>query len=169
MRSILTALAIASASIAAQPGGGAFTLPPPTGPHQVATTRWVVTDPARRDPFEPAEPRRIEVVAWYPTATTNLPPAPYLREGQASVRSFARVLGNIDLLNDLVDVRSHATEGAPPVARPARLPLLLFSHGYTSVPVSSTALLEDLASHGYAVLSVIHPYEASASTIVGVP
>jgi pimeloyl-ACP methyl ester carboxylesterase len=43
--------------------------------------------------------------------------------------------------------------------------LLVFSHGYTGVPSSYTALLEDLASHGYAVLSVVHPYEATAATL----
>ena len=156
---------VVSTLIAAQPGGGAFTLPPPTGPLRVATARWVVTDPNRRDPFDPAEPRRVEVVAWYPTDATSGAPAPYLREGPDSIRSFARAFGNINLFDDLVNVRTHAIQEAPPAARPAKLPLLVFSHGYTSVPAASTALLEDLASHGYAVLSVIHPYESSASTI----
>ena len=164
MRALLVVL-VTAAFIAAQSGGAAFTLPPPTGPLHVATTRWVITDPDRREPFEPGEPRRVEVVAWYPTDATSGTPAPYLREGQQSVRSFARAFGNVDLFNDLVNVRTHAILDAAPAARPARLPLLLFSHGYTSVPAASTALLEDLASHGYVVLSVIHPYESSASTI----
>jgi pimeloyl-ACP methyl ester carboxylesterase len=161
----LVVLAIVSAFVAAQPGGGAFMLPSPTGPLHVATARWVITDPSHRDPFDAAEPRRVEVVAWYPTDATSGAPAPYLREGPDSIRSFARAFGNINLFDDLVNVRTHAIQEAPPAARPAKLPLLVFSHGYTSVPAASTALLEDLASHGYAVLSVIHPHESSASTI----
>jgi hypothetical protein len=61
----LVVLAIVSAFVAAQPGGGAFMLPSPTGPLHVATARWVITDLNRRDPFDAGEPRRVEVVAWY--------------------------------------------------------------------------------------------------------
>ena len=43
--------------------------------------------------------------------------------------------------------------------------MLLFSLGYTAIGSSYTALLEDLASYGYAVLSVIHPYESMAATL----
>ena len=43
--------------------------------------------------------------------------------------------------------------------------MLVFSHGYTGIPSAYTALLEDLASHGYAVLSIVHPYEATAATL----
>src|SRR6185369_11491961 len=38
-------------------------------------------------------------------------------------------------------------------------------HGFGGFPSSYTALLEDLASHGYAVLSIIHPYEVTAATL----
>ena len=41
----------------------------------------------------------------------------------------------------------------------------MFSHGFGGIPSSYTALLEDLASHGYAVLSIVHPYEATAATL----
>ena len=41
----------------------------------------------------------------------------------------------------------------------------MFSHGFGSAASSYTALVEDLASHGYAVLSVVHPYEVTAVTL----
>jgi pimeloyl-ACP methyl ester carboxylesterase len=47
------------------------------------------------------------------------------------------------------------------------LPVLIFSHGFTGPPSAYSALIEDLASHGYAVLSVVHPYEATAATLAG--
>src|SRR6185503_4939299 len=39
-----------------------------------------------------------------------------------------------------------------------------FSHGYTSLSSAYTALMEDLASHGYIVLSIVHPYEVAVAT-----
>ena len=43
--------------------------------------------------------------------------------------------------------------------------MILFQHGYTGLPSSHTALIEDLASHGWAVLNLIHPYEATGAKL----
>ena len=68
-------------------------------------------------------------------------------------------------LASLVNVRTHAILDAPPAEGPEKLPVLVFSHGFGGSPSAYTALLEDLASHGYAVLSIVHPYEAAAATL----
>jgi pimeloyl-ACP methyl ester carboxylesterase len=47
------------------------------------------------------------------------------------------------------------------------LPVLIFSHGYLALPSDYTALMEDLASHGYAIFSITHPYESGATSIGG--
>jgi dienelactone hydrolase len=144
-----------------------FDLPAPTGRAPVGTTRWVVTDASRRDAFDPGRPREIEVIAWYPAAAhkPSSTPAPYLRAGLDSVRSFASRLGRADLLDDFEQIRTHATGDAAPASTAARLTLLIFNHGYTGPAEASTSLLEDLASHGYAVLSVVHSYEAGAARL----
>jgi len=145
---------------------GALTLPPPQGPLPVGRTQWIVTDADRTDPFDAAHGRRIEIVAWYPAeADARETPAPYLLDGADEVRNFARLFGNAALFDDVAALATHAKQDAAPRSGRVRLPLLLFSHGYTSVPSSSTALLADLASHGYVVLSIVHPYEATASTV----
>jgi dienelactone hydrolase len=139
----------------------AIVLPAPTGPHKVGTTTWRVTDPARVETFAAAGmPRRVEVLAWYPAAPGRGGPAPYLREGLAELPPRLRTA-----LGSLADVRTHAVLDAAPVAGPKKLPVLVFSHGFGGIPSSYTALLEDLASHGYAVLSIVHPYEATAATL----
>src|SRR5438876_10313 len=52
-------------------------------------------------------------------------------------------------------------------ASPCQPPLLVFSPGFTGAASASTALLEDLASHGYVVLDIVHPYEVVAATLSG--
>ena len=144
----------------------AFELPIPTGRYPVGTTSWRLTDRSRLETFAgPGEFRQVEVLAWYPAAPRRGTVAPYLREGLAEVRPFAKLFGAEMAFDTLERVRTHAELDAPPAATPRTFPLLVFSHGYTGLPSSYTALLEDLASHGYAVLSVIHPYESTASTL----
>jgi predicted dienelactone hydrolase len=140
-------------------------LPAPGGPLPVGRTRWLVTDPSRTDPFN-QRPRQIEIVAWYPTSAAGAR-GPYFTSGLDEVRSLATMFGNRTSMDALGDVRVYATDGAAPRQGDEKLPLLLFSHGYTGVPAASTTLLEDLASAGYVVLSIVHPFEASASTIDG--
>jgi predicted dienelactone hydrolase len=165
--SLCVALAFLASAWSLPPEPNAFDLPAPTGPAPVGTARWVVIDSSRSDPFDPGHPREIEVIAWYPAAARRSPspPAPYLRAGLDSVRSFASRLGRADLLDDLAQVRTHATLDAAPASTTARLPVLIFNHGYTGPAEASTSLLEDLASHGFAVLSVVHSYEASAARL----
>ncbi len=143
-----------------------FVLPAPTGTFAVGTTSWVVTDPVRRETFTGgAQRRRIKVVAWYPARARSTDIAPYLREGVAEARVFAALFKQPDAFDSLGSVATHGMIDAVPRSTGGRFPVLLFSHGYTGIPSSYTALLEDLASHGYAVFSIIHPYEATAVTL----
>jgi predicted dienelactone hydrolase len=144
-----------------------FQLPRPSGPHAVGTTSWILTDSSRDEPFAAGRRRQVKVVAWYPTNAAGGMRAPYLREGIDEARAFARLIrarpGSYDATTE---VETHAAVDAPPIGGPP-LPLLLFSHGYTGVASAHAALLEDLASHGYAVLSVVHPYESAAAHLDG--
>ncbi|PYQ94554.1 MAG: hypothetical protein DMF95_15095 [Acidobacteria bacterium] len=168
---IAAILAVLGLTSAATPRGvvrAAFELPPPTGRYAVGTTAWRVTDSSRHETFTTSgEFRQVEVLAWYPAAAPRSGGlAAYLREGLAEVRSFAKLFGAAETVFDgLAEVRTHAGLDAAPAVTPRKFPVLLFSHGYTSIPSAYTALLEDLASHGYAVLSIVHPYEATAATL----
>ncbi len=149
-------------------GPAPFELPVPTGKYPVGTTTWRLTDSARQETLDGSgAPRSVEVFAWYPASRTEGGKrAPYLREGLAEVRTFARMIGASEGVWDgLANVQTHAALDAAPASSPQKFPLLVFSHGYTGIPSAYTALLEDLASHGYAVLSVVHPYEATAATL----
>ena len=169
MRSVLLALVLLSAITArAQTPTATFELPPPTGKMPVGTTRWVVVDPQRQETFAPGKQREVEVIAWYPRATAATgarDTAPYMRNGMEEVLSFARLAKLGDAYNGLANVQTHSVIDAPPASTPARFPVIVFSHGYTGLPSSHTGLMEDLASHGWAVLHVVHPYEATGSKL----
>jgi predicted dienelactone hydrolase len=130
-----------------------------------------VIDPAREETFAPGRRREVEVIAWYPRAgatgatgatSATGATAPYMRNGIEEALSFARLAKLGDAYNGLEFVKTHSLLDPAPASTPARFPVIVFSHGYTGLPSSHTALAEDLASHGWAVLHVVHPYEAAA-------
>jgi dienelactone hydrolase len=116
------------------------TLPAPSGPRTVGTDVVALVDHARRG-------RRLILTRWYPAATkaTSRPLATYAGPLLSSALGLPRV-------------RVHARLGA--MARPGRLPTVLFSPGFGTPRVIYQALAEDLASHGYLVVAVDHTGEA---------
>ena len=157
-------LLFASAGVRAQTGAG---LPPPTGPNAVGTTAWVITDAARPESFDPGlGKRRIPVYAWYPAMPgAKGARAPYLRGGIEEVRAFATLIGKPGAFDGLEALVTHAILDAPVAKVSGKLPVIVFSHGYTGIPSSYTSVMEDLASHGFIVLSVVHPFEATAARL----
>jgi len=145
----------------------AFDLPAPTGRDAVGTTVWRLTDESRRETLdESGGPRHVEVIAYYPARRS--PAArfvPYLREGVSEVRALFPPKPGSTALDALAAVRTHAAIDALPRDGSGLLPLLVFSHGYGGFASSYAGLLEDLASHGYAVLSIVHPYESGGATL----
>jgi predicted dienelactone hydrolase len=160
----LPSAAVAVLALAPPP----FALPPPTGPYAVGTTSWTVTDPARAEPFAPGEQRQVKVVAWYPTDARRGARAPYLRQGVDEARVFATVLrGKPGSFDAIADVETHAILDVAPTRSGGPLPTILFAAGYGGVPSAHTSLVEDLASHGFAVLTIAHPYEATLVELQG--
>ncbi len=160
---VVTLAIVGSVIVQGQTPTPLFELPAPTGKSPVGTTRWVVGDPSRPETFAPGRTREVEVIAWYPAATSVGPTAPYMRNGMEEVLSFAHLAKLGDAYNGLASVKTHSVLDATPARTPARFPVIVFSHGYTGLPSSHTAMFEDLASHGWAVLHVVHPYEAAST------
>lgn len=129
-------------------------IPRPSGPFAIGTCAFDVSD-ARVEPFAPEPgPRRVPVVAWYPALETDAEREPALdeplRDALSAMMHVPRFL--------LRPGQSHAVRDA--AAAPGRYPVVLFNHGLGSFQKQSASLLQDLASHGYVVLSVGHPYES---------
>ncbi len=63
----------------------------------------------------------------------------------------------------LASVGTHSYKNAP-VAAGGPFPVVLYSHGYWAGMNQGTVLMEELASHGYVVASIGHPFETNGVT-----
>ncbi|MDT0327045.1 alpha/beta hydrolase family protein [Nocardiopsis lambiniae] len=160
--------------LVAATGGGAMAwaipvpvFPVPSGPHPVGavTAQW--TDPDREETWtdDPADRRTVVARIWYPAAPgADGERALYLgrdaREADIVAEGLAAGLGMPGfVLEDASRARAHAVPDAPPVA--GRHPLVLFSPGLGGVRTQNTVWAEGLASHGYVVVAVDHPYDSA--------
>ena len=133
-----------------------FEIPAPTGPYQVGTITKYLSDPERHDPFadKPNAPRELMVQIWYPADKSTQPSfAPY-RDRRITSAWDAR----------FAIVKSHALTGVAPSKSMPKYPVLLYLPSWDGIRTESTFLVEDLASHGYVVVGIDHPY-SSAITV----
>ena len=138
-----------------------FQLPKPSGEYAVGVRTFELADASRPGLFNaPAgAPRRLLVRVWYPAGdTSGLHQRPYFtqRESETTARTMGEAVGFPQFFAYVKHVQTNSWEDAPLMAGAARLPVVFYSHGYTSFLGQNTALMEDLASHGYVVFSVQH-------------
>lgn len=148
----------------------ARTLPAPTGSHQVGRRDLHLIDATRRDPFNPAVPvRELMVSVWYPAHDVDhFPVAPQQLPGAA--QAFGELAGKVNYgvdpgTVDWAATTSHAHWNAP--ADRGRRPVVLYSPGAGDPRDWNTSLVEDLASHGYVVVTIDHTYESSGVQFPG--
>ncbi|MET9210732.1 MULTISPECIES: alpha/beta hydrolase family protein [unclassified Nocardia] len=138
-------------------------LPEPTGPYAVGSEifRWV--DERRPEPVTAAEDRRNVVVqAWYPTELTSGRQWVYL-DGQDSLPSRVSGIPGFLLSDTIID--THATADVPVSPARERWPVVLFSPGYGAPRAFYSGLVADLASRGFVVLAIDHPYESAVTEL----
>jgi hypothetical protein len=138
-----------------------WALPAPTGSARIGTVSLYLVDRARWDPFAPVRRHRALMISlWYPAASSQT---------QAAANYVDAKIANIldrDLdapLGAFEAVRTQAIEG-PPMLVPGRAPypVVLYSPGFGSWRNASTSLVEELASRGFVVVTIDHPYDAIA-------
>ncbi len=134
-------------------------LPEPTGDYPVGLTRLAFMDGTRGELFttDRHDHRAVTVTVWYPAATgedtTGVTIAPYYEHVEW-------ILTRYKYLSSLADLKTHSIKDAPISEKQAEYPVVLFSHGWGEHAGQNTVLMEELASHGYMVFSISHPYEA---------
>ena len=143
-------------------------LPKPSGPHPVGVRSFEVADASRPGLIAaaPGQPRRLLARVWYPAAdVTARKPRPYFTEAEAdhTARTLGALVGFPPFFAYVKHVATNSYEDAPLLAGAKDLPVVIYSHGYTSFLGQNTALMEHLASHGYVVFSLQHTYDSSAT------
>ncbi|MGW1505907.1 alpha/beta hydrolase family protein [Streptomyces mirabilis] len=139
------------------PGSSRLTLPRPTGPHPVGTVPLHLVDTSRPDPVAgPGHHRELMAGVWYPARRAEgLPRAPWMTEG--ALRALLTDAGFP--LDPALGPLTAAHVGAPVHHAGHRLPVIVYSHGSGSHRGDHTIMVQELASHGYAVVTVDHTHD----------
>jgi dienelactone hydrolase len=132
-----------------------FKLPVPTGKFPVGTRTLYLTDLNRAETHEGARPGNREVVVqlWYPAVTAKWRRAVYRRKRETTLRSSYQAV-----------LKTRSLQDAPTAA--GRFPVIVYNSGWWSFRNRSTFITQDLASHGFVVVSLSHPYNSSMVELV---
>jgi hypothetical protein len=127
----------------------------PTGPYKVGQAMFDWEDTTRGEPGtnEPNDHRQLPVQIWYPTnADASGAPAPY----RPRVEAFRQSWGD----ESIEFFESVVTEWIvdAPVSAGGPFPVFVFSHGWGARSSSHGTFLANVASHGYIVVGINHPY-----------
>ncbi len=141
-----------------------FRLPEPGGPYAIGMRSMEMVDASRGEALTPeADDRRALMVhAWYPAQPQpGGQTQPYWPEVKRVGPIILERLGlPTYLLSHLPLVKTHSYPGAPLAGDSSSYPVVIFSHGYSLDYSSYWTQYEALASQGYIVFSISHPYEA---------
>lgn len=143
-------------------------LPKPSGEYAVGVRTFEIDDTSRPGVFAagPTEPRRLLVRVWYPAGdVSGRTPAPYFSKAEtaSTAQSLGALVGFPPFFTYVRHVQTNSYTDAPLLPGAANLPVAIYSHGYTSHLAQNTALMEELASHGYIVYSLQHTYDSSST------
>ena len=138
-------------------------LPPLPGPYGVGVTTLHLIDESRPELFTPDDPddlREMMVQLWYPIDYDILTP----RVDYMDAPTFAWLKDRSPVpLITIPDaaylfVRPHGRFNVTLANDEPHYPILIFSPGYNGVYQIYTSLIENLASCGYIIASINHPY-----------
>ncbi|MEU4157342.1 acetylhydrolase [Actinoplanes sp. NPDC026670] len=146
-RALLAAATLAALPI--DPAAAAaprLALPRPTGPHRIGTVPLHLT----------GRSRDLMASVWYPAGASAHPRAPWL-----PTAAWRALLDSGDFGADTAAAPITAARlGAPVLRTRERLPVILYSHGNNSTRAEATIIVQELASHGFAVVTVDTTYDA---------
>jgi pimeloyl-ACP methyl ester carboxylesterase len=128
-----------------------FSLPRPTGSYSVGTRILYMRDDSRKEDIDrnSGRPRELMVQVWYPAAPSNNHLAPYRTWAESKLKnSYQSVLW------------TNSRKDAPIAPQGGPFPLILFGHGWGATRITDTFIAEDLASQGYVVAAIDHPYNS---------
>lgn len=165
--------AVCVAALAAL-GAGAILLhlevPEPTGDYPVGRTRLFWTDQSRPEAHteDPSDKREVVATLWFPAEEGTGVRAGYVErlsqtaDGLVSSGELSRAA-----VQGLRLVRDPARVGAKISPAKESYPVVILSPGNLTNVEFYASIAEDLASHGYLVVGVDHPYQVAAVELAG--
>ena len=97
--------------------------------------------------------RKLNVKAWYPTHSID--GARDVMQSEETALAVVKIFNLPEFL--ATSDKSHSYTEAPIATDEALYPVIIFNHGFASFPTQNTVQMQNLASHGYIVLSMAHP------------
>lgn len=143
-----------------------FSLPVPTGEYKVGTTKFYLQDNYREEILteNKFDYREYMVRSWYPAGDATGNNALKYLDGYNidTLKYFWKMFEIPGKLFDLIGkINTNSYIDAPISDDRASYPVIIFSHGYgLGLPELYTFFAEELASNGFIVLSITHPYES---------
>jgi dienelactone hydrolase len=124
----------------------------PTGPYAVGVVSRLLPDSTQRNRYGLSTNGSFMVSYWYPAqAEAGHLPGAFLD------KQLAEDPGYWDIYTDRVPrFVAHSLPGAKVSPAQARYPVIIYSHGYGAIRAQNSDKFENLASHGYIVVSPDH-------------
>jgi predicted dienelactone hydrolase len=144
-------------------------LPVPAGNYKVGTTNFTLLDESREELLtdDPYDKRSLFVETWYPASPDAIEDAPAPRTLWQELYT-----GKMDrvkfFMNYLKAIRTNSYPEIPLDQEHRPYPLIIFNHGLQMFTAQNTILMEHLASHGYIIVSIGHPYQSLRVNLPGV-
>ena len=138
-------------------------IPTPSGPYQVGTRIYELVDSSRKEIYSGKdEARRFMIQVWYPSeAGTSTEQARWMDEAEIYAPAVSSHIGMPSFfLDHLALVKVPAYKDAKVAQADKAFPVILFSHGWQGFNAQNTGQALQLASNGYIVVGVQHPYGA---------
>ncbi len=145
-----------------------YDYPEPSGTYPVGVLDFEVLDtvyPVMRS--EDENGRRLLVRVWYPATVADGERRIYFEGdelelvGRPMLEAISAFIPDATLIDPLADIRTHSYKGVEVATKSDGFPVVVYSHGGLSQLAQNTALMEELASHGYLVYSIGHPGQSS--------
>ena len=141
--------------------------PAPIGEYAVGTKTFTVYNTRKEELYPESDSmRHVPARLYYPVLKGSVDGCKRARSmtrcEAAGIKKAFMIPLNYDKMEAAGELESEAFIDAPFIEG-MKFPLIVFNHGYFSYVEGNSFLLIDLASHGYAVLSVGHPYEGAGT------
>jgi predicted dienelactone hydrolase len=141
-------------------------LPKPDGRYSVGTAVFRWTDASREEPrtTDSSDRRSVIAQAWYPSdGSTNDTRIPYL-DGTDRLPATVSGLPSF-FMRRYHQINTHAQASPPLAQRSTPWPVVIFSPGYGAPRATYTGLATQLASRGFVVFMLDHPYESGVTQL----